>query len=84
VASWKTGEVEPGRGDIDFAAVDFVDAALKTTGVDGAAEWPRGGVLVDARAGERFAVAGIDATQFPGSWSEWTSCPDRPGAVGSR
>jgi thiosulfate/3-mercaptopyruvate sulfurtransferase len=150
----ETGEVEPRRGDIDFVAVDFADAALKTTGVDGAAEWPRDGVLVDARAGERFRgevepidpvaghipgavnvpaadvvdaegrflpvdalrerfaaagidgsrrvaaycgsginasqlvvalrLVGIDAALFPGSWSEWTSDPGRPVAVGSR
>jgi thiosulfate/3-mercaptopyruvate sulfurtransferase len=29
-----------------------------------------------------LAVAGIDATLYPGSWSEWSSQPDRPIATG--
>ena len=29
-----------------------------------------------------FAVLGIDAALFPGSWSAWSNDPDRPAAVG--
>jgi thiosulfate/3-mercaptopyruvate sulfurtransferase len=29
-----------------------------------------------------LAIAGIDATLYPGSWSEWSSDPDRPIATG--
>lgn len=30
-----------------------------------------------------LAIAGIDAALFPGSWSEWSSDPDRPVATGA-
>ncbi len=29
-----------------------------------------------------LAIAGIEADLFPGSWSQWSSDPDRPAATG--
>ncbi len=29
-----------------------------------------------------LAAAGVDAALFPGSWSQWSSEPDRPVATG--
>ena len=29
-----------------------------------------------------LAIAGIDAALYPGSWSQWSSHPDRPVATG--
>ena len=29
-----------------------------------------------------LAIAGYDAALFPGSWSEWSSDPERPAATG--
>jgi thiosulfate/3-mercaptopyruvate sulfurtransferase len=31
-----------------------------------------------------LAVAGIDAALYPGSWSAWSSDPDRPVATGDQ
>lgn len=45
----ETGDVQPEPGDIDLTY-----GALPTIDIDGAAAFPEGGVLLDARAGERY------------------------------
>ena len=134
-------------------AVTLRHGELPVIDIDGAAAWPARGVLLDARAGERYRgevepvdpraghipgavsapttgnlaedgtflsaeellarfaglgvgpgdevavycgsgvtaahtiaalrIAGIDATLYPGSWSQWSNHPDRPVATGA-
>ncbi|MCI2956417.1 sulfurtransferase [Agromyces atrinae] len=140
------GAVEPVEGDVVLRS-----GGLPTVDIDGAAVFPEAGVLIDARAGERYrgevepidpraghipgavnrptganlvsgagfksaddlraefealgvtddtpvavycgsgvtaahqiaalAIAGFDATLYPGSWSQWSNHPDRPVAT---
>ncbi|GAB3450695.1 sulfurtransferase [Actinophytocola sediminis] len=142
----ETGEVTPDPG-----TVTLTQGELPTIDIDAAAAWPAHGVLLDARAGERYRgevepidpraghipgavsaptgenlsengtflpadalrrrfaglgvrpgdqvavycgsgvtathtiaalrIAGIDAALYPGSWSQWSSHPDRPVAI---
>lgn len=144
----ETGPVTPTPG-----TVTLIGGGLPTVDIDGAAAWPARGVLLDARAGERYRgevepvdpraghipgavsaptgenlaedgtflpadklrerfaglgvqagdevavycgsgvtaahtiaalrIAGIDATLYPGSWSQWSNHPDRPVATGA-
>jgi thiosulfate/3-mercaptopyruvate sulfurtransferase len=143
----ETGEVTPKPG-----TVTLTGDTLPTIEIDEAAAWPGRGVLLDARAGERYRgevepidpraghipgavsapttenlaqdgtflpadtlrqrfadlgvhpgdevavycgsgvtaahtiaalrIAGIDAALYPGSWSQWSSDPNRPAATG--
>ncbi|MFT4215140.1 MAG: sulfurtransferase [Microbacterium sp.] len=143
-----TGDVTPAPGDVVLTG-----GALPTLTIDEAAAFPDAGVLIDARAGERYRgesepvdpraghipgavnapttenvgpdgrfltadelaarfaalgvtgaggvgvycgsgvtaaheiaalqIAGIPATLYPGSWSQWSNHPERPAAVGA-
>lgn len=76
-----TGNLDPaGR----FLSPDELRARFTSLGVDG--DRPVGvycgsGVTA-AHEVAALAVAGIDATLYPGSWSQWSSDPDRPIATG--
>ncbi|GAA4287700.1 sulfurtransferase [Georgenia daeguensis] len=59
LAAWRrtglpleSGDVVPEPGDVVLPLAAGADAAMPTTDADGAAAWP--GVLLDARAGERY------------------------------
>ncbi|MFC7406543.1 sulfurtransferase [Georgenia alba] len=148
----ETGPVQPEPGDVVLPLAAGAAPAMRTTDADGVAAWSEGGVLLDARAGERYrgehepvdpraghvpgarsapttdnldpagafrpaeelldrfaahgvtagsrvavycgsgvtaahqvaalASVGVDAALYPGSWSQWSSDPDRPVATG--
>ncbi|RAM35195.1 sulfurtransferase [Arthrobacter globiformis] len=79
LAAWRTaglpvegGPVQPDTGDVVLA-----DGSMQVTDADGAANWAAGGVLLDARAGERFRgeVEPVDprAGHIPGAVSAPTT-----------
>ncbi|GAA1633270.1 sulfurtransferase [Georgenia ruanii] len=73
----ETGEVRPAEGDVVLPLVASGAAAMPTVDADGAAAWPATGVLLDARAGERFRgeVEPVDprAGHVPGARSAPTT-----------
>ena len=79
LAAWRTaglpvegGAVQPDTGDVAFA-----DGSMPVTDADGAAVWAAGGVLLDARAGERYRgeIEPVDprAGHIPGAVSAPTT-----------
>ncbi|MDQ0619490.1 sulfurtransferase [Arthrobacter globiformis] len=66
------GAVEPDTGDVTLAS-----GGMQVTDADGAADWAAGGVLLDARAGERYRgeVEPVDprAGHIPGAVSAPTT-----------
>ncbi|MFH5822119.1 sulfurtransferase [Georgenia sp. AZ-5] len=85
LAAWReaglpveTGEVRPEPGDVVLPlAAGRAGPGMPTTDADGAAAWPRHGVLLDARAGERYRgdVEPVDprAGHVPGARSAPTT-----------
>ncbi|KAE8763495.1 sulfurtransferase [Georgenia thermotolerans] len=73
----ETGEVRPAEGDVVLPLVASGRPGMPTVDADGAAAWPAAGVLLDARAGERFRgeVEPVDprAGHVPGARSAPTT-----------
>lgn len=70
--------------DGTFAAPAEIRARLESAGVASGARigvYCGGGVAASHQI-LAFATAGIEASLFPGSWSAWSSDPDRPVATG--
>ena len=69
---WRVGAVEPDTGDVTFAG-----GGMRVTDAAGAAGWATGGVLLDARAAERYRgeVEPVDprAGHIPGAVSAPTT-----------
>ncbi|GAY16827.1 sulfurtransferase [Mycobacterium sp. shizuoka-1] len=73
-------------GDDTFVAGAAVDRLLRERGI-GAGELVGvycGSGITAAVAVAALAAAGRDAALFPGSWSQWSSDPDRPVARGEQ
>ncbi|GAA2059770.1 sulfurtransferase [Williamsia deligens] len=67
-----------------FLSASDLRARFATVGVDPAtptAVYCGSGVTA-AHQIAALAIAGIDATLYPGSWSQWSSDPDRPASTG--
>ncbi|WP_203453494.1 sulfurtransferase [Jiangella aurantiaca] len=78
----------PTTGNVDaagrFLSPDELRARFASLGVDGrrpVGVYCGSGVTA-AHEVAALAVAGIDATLYPGSWSQWSSDPERPIATG--
>jgi thiosulfate/3-mercaptopyruvate sulfurtransferase len=74
-------------GDDDtFVAQAAVDELLNERGVDAGVPIGVycGSGITAAVAVAALTAAGRDAALFPGSWSQWSSDPDRPIATGAQ
>ncbi|MCV7343243.1 sulfurtransferase [Mycolicibacterium rhodesiae] len=73
-------------GDESFISGTAVDALLAACGIDPSAPIGVycGSGITAAVAVAALTAAGRDAALFPGSWSQWSSDPDRPVARGEQ
>lgn len=81
VSSPTTANLDPaGR----FLSADALRARFASLGVDGSRPVGVycGSGVTAAHELAALAVAGIDATLYPGSWSQWSHDPKRPAATG--
>ncbi|GAA1878027.1 MAG: sulfurtransferase [Williamsia herbipolensis] len=78
----------PTAGNLDATGRFLQPAELRTRfaalGVDPAAPAAVycGSGITAAHQVAALAIAGVDAALYPGSWSQWSSDPDRPAATG--
>ncbi|MDP9692644.1 UNVERIFIED_ORG: thiosulfate/3-mercaptopyruvate sulfurtransferase [Arthrobacter globiformis] len=79
LAAWRTAglPVEGGAVQPDTGDVTLTSGGMQVTDADGAADWAAGGVLLDARAGERYGgeIEPVDprAGHIPGAVSAPTT-----------
>ncbi|GAA3767056.1 sulfurtransferase [Microbacterium kribbense] len=77
-----TEQLHRGRfRDVDTLRAGFADAGV-TAGTPVAAYCGSG--ITAARTALAGALAGIDVTVYPGSWSQWSNSPGRPVATGDQ